>query len=53
MTTKMVNYNLRDSPYKSKDQHGDEYSPDIVDTLRSLKEKITSFKVDNDKIIQL
>jgi len=32
-------------------KHGDEYSPDIVDTLRSLKLKIGSCKADNDRII--
>jgi len=52
MTRKMVDYNSQDSPYKSDEQHGDEYSLDIKDTLRSLKEDIISCKVDNDRIIQ-
>ncbi len=51
MTRKMVDYSSRDSPYRSDEQHGDEYSFDIVDTLRSLKATIISFKVDNDEII--
>lgn len=41
-----------DSPYKSIEKQGDEYSPDIADTLRSLKVEIRSWRVDNDRIIQ-
>lgn len=37
MTSKMVDYISRDSPYKSDEQHGDEYPPHIADILRSLK----------------
>jgi len=47
----MVDYSSRDSPYKLDKKHGDEYSPHVTDTLRSLKAKIRSCKVDNDKII--
>ena len=39
MTSKMVDYSLRDSPYKSDELPRDEYSLDITDTLRILKEK--------------
>ena len=47
----MVDYSSRDSPYRSNEKHGDQYSPHIADTLRSLKEEIRSFKVDKNKII--
>ena len=52
MTSKMVDYSSCVSPYRSDKQHGDEYSPDIANTLISLKKEIRSCKVDNDKIIQ-
>ena len=48
MTSKMVDYNSRDCPYWSDEQHGDKYSPHIADTLRSLKEEIRSYKIDKD-----
>ena len=44
MTRKMVEYNSHDFPYISNEQYGDGYSPDIADTLRSLKEEIRSYK---------
>ena len=47
----MVDSSSRDSPYILDEQHGDEYSPDITDTLRSLKAKIKSYKADNENII--
>lgn len=53
MTRKMVDYNSCDSSYSLDEQHGNEHSPDIADTLRALKEKIKSCKEDNDRIIQL
>ena len=49
MTSKMGDY--KDSPYGSDEQCGVGHSSDLADTLRSLKEKIRSFKVDNDIII--
>jgi len=52
MNNKMVDYSSQDSPYRSDEHHGDGYSPDIVDTLRSLKEKLRNYKEYNDKIIQ-
>lgn len=52
MTSKMVEYNSRDSPYGSNEQCGGQNSSDLVDTLRSLKEKIRSCKENNDRIIQ-
>ena len=48
----MVDYSSHDSPYRSVEQQGDEYSPDIADTLRSLKVEIKSCKVYNDKIFE-
>ena len=48
----MVNYNSWESPYRLDKQHGDGHSPDIADTLRSLKVEIRSYKADNDRIIQ-
>ena len=52
MTRKMLDYSSRDSPYKSVGKQGDECSPNIADTLRSLRENIRSHKVDNDKFIE-
>lgn len=51
MTRRMVDYSSRDSPYRSNKKHGDEYSPDMADTLRRLEAEIKSCKVDNDRII--
>lgn len=58
----MVEYSSHESPYniyvnsyeldRSVEQQGDDYSPDIVDTLRSLKEEIKSCKEDNSKLIE-
>lgn len=50
-TSKMVDYSSRESPCRLDEQHGDGYSPDMADTLRSLKEEIQSCKEDNDIII--
>ena len=50
MNSKMVDY--KDSPYKSDEQRGDGNSSDLTDTLRSLKEEIKSFKVENEKIME-
>jgi len=47
----MVDCSSRDSPYRSYEKHGDEYSPHIKDTLRSLKVEIRSCKEDNHRII--
>ena len=52
MTSKMVDYSSRDSPYVSDEQCGVGYSTDLAETLRSLKEEIRSCKADNDQIIQ-
>ena len=52
MTRKMVDYSSRDSPYILVGHQGDEYSPDIVDTLRCLKEKIKSCKANKDRLIE-
>ena len=51
MTSKMVDYRSRDSPYGLDEQHGVGNSYDLVETLRSLKAEIRSCKEDNDKII--
>ena len=37
MSRNMVDYSSQDSPYRSYEQHGDEYSPHIEDSLRCLK----------------
>lgn len=42
----------RDSPYESQDKCGVGKYSDLVGTLRSLKEKIRIFKVDNDRIVK-
>ena len=47
----MLDYNSRDTPYGSDEQHVVGKSSDIVDTLRRLKVGIRIFKEDNDKII--
>lgn len=52
MMSRMVDYISRDSPYRSIENKGDEYSPDIEDTLRSLKAEIRSCKADNNKLIE-
>lgn len=52
VTSKMLEYISRDSPYRSDEQHCDDYSLDIANTLRSLKAQNISFKEDNDRIIQ-
>lgn len=52
MTSKMINYSSRDSSYRLDEKHGDGYSPDIANTLRSLEAEIRSCKEDNDTIIQ-
>lgn len=52
MTGKMVDYSSRNTSYRSSKKDGDEYSPHIENSLRSLKEEIRSFKVDTDIIIQ-
>jgi len=49
MARKMVDY--KDSPYESREQYGVGNSFDLEDTLRSLKEKIRSCKVESDIII--
>jgi len=36
----MADYNSLDSPYRLDEQHGEGYSPEIADTLRSLKVEI-------------
>ena len=51
MTSNMVDYSSRDSPYGSYEHHGVGNSSDLVDTLRSLKVEIKICKEDNDKII--
>lgn len=48
MTSNMVDYNSRDSPYRSYEKHGEGYSLDIVDTQGNLKEEIRICKEDND-----
>ncbi len=52
MTSKMVDNISRDSPYRSDEQQGDMHSPNIENTLRSLKAEIRSCKAKNDRIIQ-
>ena len=49
MNSIMVDY--RDSPYESYEQHGIGKSPDLADTLRSLKEEIRSCNANNDRLI--
>jgi len=46
----MVGY--KNSPYESNEQRGVGNSSDLANTLRSLREEIMSWKVDNEKIIQ-
>ena len=50
MASKVVEY--IEYPYASYGQHGVGQSFDLEDTLRSLKEEISSCKEDNDKIMQ-
>ena len=50
MFSKMVGY--KNSPYESNEQRGVGNSSDLANTLRSLREEIMSWKVDNEKIIQ-
>jgi len=62
MKTRMIDYNSHESSYRpyvnsmegerSIGHLGEEYSPDIVDTLRSLRVDIRSCKVDNNKLIE-
>lgn len=52
MTRKMVDHSSRDSTYRLVGQQGDEYSPDIADTLTSLRVEIKSCKVDNDRLLE-
>ena len=52
MISKMVNHSSRDSPYGPYEQCGVGNSSDLVETLRSFKEKIRRRKVDNDSITQ-
>lgn len=47
-----MDYSSCDSPYKSVGQQGDEYSPDILNTLRSLREEIKSCKEDNGRFFE-
>lgn len=46
----MVDY--KDSPYELEEKYGVGNSPNLADTLRSLKEEIRSCKENNDRIIQ-
>jgi len=48
----MLDYSSHYYPYISDEQHGNEYSPDIENTLRSFKADIKSCKSDNDNIIE-
>ena len=52
MTRKVVEYSSCDSPYKLDEQHVDQYSPHIEDTLRILKAETRSCKAYNGIIIQ-
>lgn len=52
MISTMVDYSSRDPPYGLDEDHGGGHSSNLIDTLRSLKEEIRSFKEDNDRIIQ-
>ena len=52
MTSTIVDYSSCESPYGSAQHQGDEYSPDIANTLRSLKAKIRSCKAENNRIIE-
>jgi len=49
MTSKMVEYSSRDSPYGSDEQCGVGHSSDLADTLRSLKVEIRSCKAEMTK----
>lgn len=40
MKIRMVDYSSHDSPYRSDEHQRDEYSPNIEDTLRSLRKKL-------------
>lgn len=52
MTSKMVDYNSRDTSYRLIGKEGEEYSLGIVDTLRRLRVDIRSSKVDNDRLVE-
>jgi len=52
MMRKMVDCSSHDSPYRSIGKQGEEYSPGIAGTLRSLREKIKSCKEDNDRLVE-
>lgn len=59
---KVVDYSSHDSQYKldvksvewerSVDQREEEYSPNLADTLRSLRVEIRSCKADNNMFIE-
>lgn len=51
MTSRMVDYNSHDCPYRSDERQGDEYSLAITNMLRSLKEEIRSCKEKNSRLI--
>lgn len=51
--SKMVDYSSCDPPpYISVEHQGDEYSPGIADTLRSLSTQIKSYKENNDRLVE-
>ena len=52
MTSTMVDYSSCDSPYRSVEWQGDEYSPNLADTMRSLKVDIKSCKAYNNMLIE-
>lgn len=52
MMRKMVDYSSHESPYISVEKQGEEYSPGVADTLRSLRAKIRSCKADNCRLVE-
>jgi len=48
----MVDYSSRDSPYRLISQQREEYSLDVAATLRSLRAKTRSWKVENDRLVE-
>lgn len=62
MKIKKFDYSSYDSPYRPKEtlvgwersaeQKGEGFSPGLADTLRSLKKKVVSCKIENEQLIE-
>jgi len=52
MIRKKVDYSPHDPPYKSVGKQGEGYSPDIENTIRSLRVEIKRSKENNDRLVE-